>query len=102
MIVAGDLELGDLRVFERALHHAVHRAPAEILSSAASSAGLHSTQIDSGTLCSSHQSATSAFSAPMSAENFGSDQPVWCPHTASAISPTTTPAVGTVRRSQGQ
>src|SRR6478735_8667586 len=60
---------------------------------------LHSTHCDSGTLCSSHQSAASFASPPNSDENFGIDHSVALPQIANPTIPATTIAVGTVRRS---
>src|ERR1043166_5689222 len=56
-------------------------------------------QIDSGTLCSLHQAASSPFLLPPnSAENFGSVQSVACPHTAMPTSAAKTAIVGTLAR----
>src|SRR5262245_33526177 len=56
-----------------------------------SSLELHSMHCDSGTLCSSHQSAISVLFAPTIDENCGSDQPERCPHQATAAKAATTP-----------
>src|SRR5262245_47687389 len=61
--------------------------------------GLHSTQIDSGTLCASHQSASSTSARPISAENLGRVQSVAWPHQATAARTINTPAVGSAWRS---
>src|SRR3954468_16449512 len=85
-------------MFERTLHHPMHGAPT-VIHPIGHSDLLHSTHCDSGTLCSSHQSATSFARLPNSDENFGIDQSVAFPQTASAKIPATTIAVGTVCRS---
>src|SRR5258708_2001233 len=64
--------------------------------------GLHSTQRDSGTPCSLHQSSFSRPPLPLSSENLGSFQPPWCPHQARAPRATRTTRSAPARASQAR
>src|SRR5262249_37138113 len=60
---------------------------------------LHSTQMDSGTTCSAHQSSFSCLPLPVKTENFGMVQLLSLPHTARPPSADRTIMLGRARRS---